>query len=125
MPSLDNWLGNTLPLSGWLDDHDRAVDTARTVSIGAVTLTIQRDGAENHTESVRLEPLSLGREAMAENALVSNTGMLIVGYKGHASIDDTDIKRGDRFVYGGQKYEVQSVLPGLTDRFMAVAEASQ
>ncbi len=74
---------------------------------------------------MRLEPLSGPSESSGANTSMSYAGVLIVGYKDHPTIANTNIQRGDRFKAGGQNYEVKQVLPDTPSRLLAFAEARE
>ena len=122
MPDIDAWAGNTFPLGGWLDIDD-AVDAARIIGDKSVSVTVVRDGTAQDAQTVRIEEAGRGRSYQSEAGETAQADVVILGYKGHPGIDDTDIQRGDRFAYEGQGYEVVMVIPGLTDSFQAYAKA--
>jgi hypothetical protein len=120
MPDIDAWAGNTFPLGDWFDIDD-AVDAARIISDKSVSITVVRDGAAQDAQTVRIEEAGRGRSYQSEAGETGQIDAVILGYKGHPSIDDTDIQRGDRFAYEGQGYEVVRVSPGLPDSLQAYA----
>jgi len=124
MPNFSNWLGSATTLSTWLDDVDRANDVARHIADKPSSIEITRAGALLAAQTVRLEPAGGAGDKTSEIVQSSNAGVFVVGYKSHATIADTNIKRGDRFFAGGQMYEVKHVLPDVPDRLIAVAEAT-
>jgi hypothetical protein len=125
MPSIETWQGSSFALSSWRDDVLRAGDTARTVSDKTASIVITRAGAQLDAQTVRLEPTGGAGESGGPAGVVSNAGILVTGYKDHATITDTNIRRGDRFFYDGQMYTVTQVLPDVPDRILAVGEASE
>lgn len=120
---VSDWLGSSASLSAWRGTVDRANDTARRIAERSSTITIQRVGAADHAETVRLEVMSLPDEERGTAGKVAVSRVLIVGYKDHATVTDTDIQRGDRFYYDGLWYDVTQVMPAIPDRFQAVADA--
>jgi len=46
---------------------------------------------------------------------------VILGYKGHPSISDTDLQRGDRFYISGQQFEIMLIMPGESNSLQAFA----
>jgi len=124
MPDFNAWLGDTYALSTWRDDVDRSTDTARVISAKSSSIEVYRLGTAQAAQTVRLEVLSVSQaETMGINLTGMRMGMLIVGYKDHATIADTDIRRGDWFQEGDVRYEVKHVIPDTPKRFLAVAEA--
>lgn len=128
MPDFNAWTGNTLPLTEWLDDIDRSTDTARLIAEKSASIVITRAGVQLAAQTVRLEPMSLPSETTGSTYTVSNAGVLIVGYKDHATITNTNIRRGDRFQYPastGPVYTVTQVLPDIPKRLLATAETGR
>lgn len=124
--TINDWLGSTAPLSSWFNE-DRAYDTARHIAerSSSITVVSRIAGSLPGAQTVRLEPLRGPGETQGNNTVQTTVGVLIVGYKSHPAITDTDIQRGDRFLYESQMYTVTQVLPNVPDRLLAVAEASE
>lgn len=121
MPNFNTW-GGIKPLGNWRDDINRAYDTARLIAEQPTTITLIRAGATLAAQTVRLERSnSTPGELTANIARVAETEVVIIGYRGHPTIADTDVKRGDRFVHSGQTYEVIQVDARL-DRVFAHAK---
>lgn len=128
MPNIDAWLTDAFPLPDWEAGHDMAVDTALLISDKSVTITIRRGNVELDPQTVRIEALgNMPNERRGENATVAVQQVLILGYKGHPTIEDSDIKRGDRFYLSDEKmiYTIVQVIPDLRDSVQAIAQAGQ
>lgn len=121
--SIGDWLGDTPPLGDWIGTVDRAHDTARRIAQRPVTLSLDRPGVEAFEETVRLEVLSAGSEQAGTAGKQAVSRVLLVGHRDHPTLADTDIRRGDRFYYGGLWYDVVQVMPHTPARFQAIAEA--
>lgn len=116
------WLGDTT----FLTAADRAVDTARLIADKPSSITVRRAGAALAAQTVRLEPInSTPSNRRGEIADTSTIKMLIIGYRDHATIADTNVQRGDRFFFDGQMYSVLQVMTGVPSRLLAIAEASE
>lgn len=126
MSSLDALLGST---PSWLSRSHRAYDTARVIADKPTSITVRRAGATLDAQTVRLEvssmPTQMPTQMRGENATSTNLQTVVVGYKNHPTIADTDVQRGDRFFAGGQMYEVVQVLADVPDRLLAIAEATE
>lgn len=124
--SLDAWLGSDDPLSGF-PTVDRTLDTARRIAQRPTSITVvsRLAGALPGAQTVRLEPLSAPREQAGSVGVQVDAGILILGYKDHPTIADTDVQRGDRFLYEDRMYTVTGIIPNTPDRVLAVAEASE
>ena len=122
VPSIDAWAGNTFPLGDWLDVDD-AVDAARLIQDKATSITVIRSGTALDAQTVRIEDLTnRPRSYESEAGQTGQADVVILGYKGHPTIDDTDLQRGDRFAVEGQGYEVVMVAPGFSDCLQAYAK---
>jgi len=120
MPSADAWTGSSMPLSDYID-VDRGVDTARLVADKSISITVVRAGAAQSAQSVRIEALGSPREIETDGGNTAQADALVIGYKGHPTIADTDLQRGDRFAVGGVSYEIVALLVGLDDSLQAYA----
>jgi hypothetical protein len=122
MGKADSWLGNSHLV--WAND-DRANDTARTISDKPSTITPVRNKVAQSATVVRIDTMRDPMERTGPLATVSETRVLVLGYKGHATIADTDLQRGDRFKHQGQTYTVTQILPSSPYRLIAVAEVTE
>lgn len=64
-------------------------------------------------------------EQRVENTSPAQTRVLVLGYKGHDTITDTDIQRGDWFVINDVEYEITMLTPVLATMVQAVAVARE
>lgn len=126
---IDQWLGADFALTGWRD-ADRAFGMSRMIGAKSVSITItRRVGTTTSTltaQTVRIENIDnvpFERLADGRMAVVNGLRCIVIGYKGHPTITDTDIQFGDRFSHEGQMFEVLQAEPGYTDRVIAIAEA--
>ena len=122
MPDVDAWAGDTFPLSDWSDDVDQGVDNARIVGDKTTSITAIRDGSALSAQTVRIEELRREREIETAAGQTAVVQVVVIGYKGHPSISDTDLQRGDRFAVGGVGYEIVALVPGLADSLQAYAK---
>lgn len=121
MPSIDAWMGDSFPLSGWLDDVDQGVDTARLIADKSTSITVIRGGVAQTAQTVRIETLRTERTVQTAGGNTAVIDTAVIGYKGHPTITDTDLQRGDRFAVSGQMYEIVTVIPGTVDSLQAYA----
>jgi hypothetical protein len=119
MSRLDSWIGAASPLSTWLDDHDMAVDTAILIADKSTSITTDRVAS---AQTVRIDSLSGSRQIVTSAGQVSKADAIVLGYKGHPTITDTDLKYNDRFYVGGVQYRVIALVPNLTDSLQAYCE---
>ncbi len=125
MSRVSRWLGSLGAFESWRD-HDRTYDTSRSIAEKSMSIVVYRQGVALSAQTVRLELLgSQSQSEIAPTVISGNVAMLIVGYRGHPTIADTNIRRGDWFWYDNQRYDVTQVLPETPQRFLALAEASE
>ena len=125
MADLNAWLGSSAPLSDWTDTTDRAYDTARRIDEQAASIVVQRRGGNLAAQTVRIDlDESTPRETSSGNVSASNQRVLITGYADHPDIDDTLLRRGDRFFFDGDMYTVTQVVK-QTGRLLASAEVGE
>lgn len=130
MPNFQNWLGNTR-INRWRDPLVSAVGVANMIAERPVDITIEREDppltlVTLSAQSVRIDLVSKNpHENAGTNELLAMTDIVVLGYRNHPTIDDTDIRRGDRFVYDGQQYTIVQVLPDTPYSRQAVGRANQ
>jgi hypothetical protein len=114
--TLDDWLTGGPSLSA---DEARWAQLAwRRIHDRPTTITIRRGGAALSAQTVRIEPLLGAREdddrELNAAALPGVARAIVFGVRGHPTAADTNIQRGDRFIYSGGEAEVTAVvqLPG-------------
>lgn len=83
------------------------------------TGTITRGSGTVAAQTVRLETLSGDKQMMGTGGVVHQIGAMVLGYKGHPTIADTDLLPGDRFQVDEVNYEVIAVMPAHTDCLQA------
>jgi hypothetical protein len=122
---LNAWLGVSGILETTIDDNDKAYDTARRIAEQPTTITRKRLGVANADLVVRIEALTPRTDISSPAGnLGQKQDMLILGYRGHPTISNTVLYRGDRFFHAGQMYVVVDVWDNIPGRLLAVAEAS-
>ncbi len=122
MPNIGGWAGDAIPLGEWSDDYDPGIDTARIVGDKTTSVVLIRDGAAQTAQAVRIEELRSRSEAPTEAGYTGRADVVLIGYKGHPTIADTDVQRGDRFAVDGVSFEVTMLVPGLVDSLQAYAK---
>ena len=101
-------------------ETDRAVDAWRRINEKPTSISMKRDtGNAVAAQTVRIEWGSSsggsGERAGAGGQSSIRYGV-VFGVHGHATVDDTDIQRGDRFTVNGYQYRVIDVLITLGER---------
>lgn len=125
MSKADAWLGSSATLNDVVSTEQRANDTARRIAEKPSTITLTRGGSQLAAQTMRLDPSnspSQAQDRAGDVNRVAMTGLLVMGYKDHATIADTNIKRGDKFYHESHMYEVIDILPALSGRLLAFAD---
>lgn len=107
MPTIGSWFGEPA-LDDWRDNESlRAYETELLIKSRPTSITLVRSGVVQTAQTVRIERnAASATERRSETARADVMDVLIIGYLDHPIIADTDIQRGDRFLYNGQDYEV-------------------
>lgn len=126
MPSLGKLLAGAAN-NGWLNQaNNRAYLTEARITQNPTDITVRRGNATLTAQTVRIEAANTNPMPQNDaNNRDNKVRVVVVGYKDHPEVDDTDLLMGDRFVYGGLTYEVIQVLPNIVGGLQAIAEASR
>lgn len=107
-----------------------AVDTERTIMERPSTIIIKRDlGDADYVtldpQVVRIEVVQSIRDS-GENrdamVAISRQYVVLMGFREHPTIPNTNIQRGDTFYFQNRTYEVQEIIDTLPGRLMASAD---
>jgi hypothetical protein len=121
MPDLEAWLANDV-----VRPSERAAMAWRRINDRPTSITIRRGGVTLAAQTVRIEWSGYAREdediEVAVDAMPGVGRLTVFGVRGHPTVPDTDIERGDRFIIGAAEVEVIVLLlpPG---EVQAVCEA--
>jgi hypothetical protein len=110
MPTIGNWFS---------DGEGQPDAIADIISYKSVSITLNRNGTPLSAQTMRLETMSGQRQMQGPGGIIYVIDGMVLGYKGHATITDTDIEVGDRFSDSGQAFEVIAIAPGHTDNVTA------
>lgn len=127
MPSFNVWLGGT---TGKIDTNistQNAYDDAETVGVRIAqrssSIIITRAGSQLAAQTVRIEAMSYPPGFTdTPNSDPAERMVIIIGYKNHPTIADTNIQTRDRFLYNNDRYEVTEIVPNFNDRVVAKAK---
>lgn len=89
------------------------------IPLKATSIVAVRNGTSLPAQTVRLETLSGDRQMTGPSGRTYKLDAMILGYKNHPGITDTDLQAGDTFAVGGVSFEVVAVMPGHTDCLQA------
>lgn len=120
MSRIDKWTGDAFPLGAW-DDHSQSVDAALIISDATTSITVKRGASTLSAQTVRVEDQSGKGRTWTSAGVVYEIDALIIGYRNHPSIADTDLRPGDRFAVEGALYEIVGLVPGNPQSLQAYA----
>lgn len=115
MPDFTKWMSDSTEI----DICARAVGAWNRIQRNAVSVVIVRDGTALDAQMVRIEADSTARPIASDAGRTGAIRRVVYGVRGHPTVDDTDLLRGDRFAYGGVQYEIVQVIavPGEVQGF--------
>lgn len=126
------WLQQRPTEKNWgdsIDDVNRVFhETHRYITDRPVTITIQRGyGTASQTtldpQTVRIENTRIQPDVNAGAAAREpRANAILIGYKGHPTIEDTDVLPGDRFTAASQRFEVRLIWPDTRGKIEAWLE---
>lgn len=85
-------------------------------------VSFYRDGVDIAAQTVRIDPTTSASQEQLPGGDVSRQRVTLLGIRQHPTLDDTDMRVGDRFWIGSVEYEIVFVshLPG---EVQGIAEA--
>lgn len=129
MPDLASFMSSEPARTIWgsFSAFDDAETVGRHIAERPTSITVQRDGvADLAAQTVRIEAMSSPPPvAGGGNLSVSPASIMILGYKNHPRVANTNLRLGDRIFFDGLLYEVAEVTPNFADRMLARAEAKR
>lgn len=79
-------------------------------------------GTKLSAQTVRIESNNTSTESTSAAGKAARRGVVVFGVRDHATVTDTDMEKGYRFVYAGSEYQIQSVILTLGE-IQGLAEA--
>jgi hypothetical protein len=123
MPNINRWLSAPPFIGDFTGTVDRAMDTGMMIADKPTTITVYRSGVALDAQTIRIDPI-LPSGNTGENVTVqSDADAIVLGYRNHPTITDTDLQRNDVFVVDGVQYEVVGLESGYDDRLIALIRA--
>ena len=101
-------------LSAFIAD-DLSTAIGDLIALKPTSITIKRGSSTLSAQTVRLETLASQRAVVGEGGVTHQIDGLLLGYRGHPTITNTDVKAGDRFVADSMSFEVIAVMPAHVD----------
>jgi hypothetical protein len=120
----DEWLADSTPFRTWVGDKSRPASVGNIILDNPVTIRVLRDGTYLSEQVVRIATLGAAKETgiLDDAGIITSQTMVVLGYKNHPDVTDTDLQTEDRFAVDGRTYRVVKVQATHTDRLLAFAE---
>lgn len=130
----DRWAGSSRVNPQRGNTEERTFDTARLIAESPYTIIITRWNPitkltfQLAPQIVRIElyhPTRGGIEAISPmmNEL-SIQNVVVIGYKDHPTIPNTDMMRGDQFLYQNLRYDINETIPTITGVLLMVGQVT-
>ncbi len=105
MANFHAWLGQG---NNAINATSRAVDAWNRINRNPTSVTLVRGAVELSAQMIRIEfDNQVDSEINGDGGgMSSRRDAVIYGVKGHPTVTDTDIQRGDRFAINGKRYRV-------------------
>lgn len=127
MPSIASWLGTAPDLEALptATVQQRAALAYRRILDKPTTVVLKTSAGVNRaSQTVRIDSDNSASPAESAAGAAPKRKVVILGVKGHATLADTIIQEGDRFVHENDSYRVVDVIRSLIGEIQAVAEAT-
>ncbi len=126
MPSINAWLaaGGDLAALPTETEAQRAARAWRRIGDKPTSVTFKKpNGTTLAAQTVRLESDNSASLAESEAGAAPRRKLIIFGVRNHATVTDTDIAEGYRFISGNDLYRVVDIITTLGE-VQGVAEAT-
>lgn len=124
------WSGVGSPQQTQVDVIQKAVDTAVRIAERPSTVVISRllngETIQLAPQTVRIEVVQNVRtsnevRARLEGIAIAEQYLVIIGYRDHPTIPDTDMQYADLFYYQGRMFEVLELITTVPGRLLVSA----
>jgi hypothetical protein len=121
VPRFAGWLRG----QKYLDPATRAQGAWNRINDAPVSLVLIRGGVPQPAQTVRISITDATVDIPQTNSQLGVAGQqtaTVFGVRDHLTVANTDIKRGDRFIYGGQEFDVRGIAsyPGEVQAYCEV-----
>lgn len=131
MPNSQLWSDQFVPLTD-LDNAAMASDTAAVIADKETMFYAKRLGSTIFTgrpnglaQKVRIESLGDPASVIGTIATADRQYVLIHGYRGHPTIPDTDLMRGDTDLIDGYRYSIIDYKVNTRSSLQCIAEVQR
>ena len=131
MSVIDRYLGwnDEGGIEGWLDDANRAGGVAFMIGHRGISVVLTRGATALAAQTVLLVPASGSRSTTPETKSGSGIGgtdnVYLIGTRGHPTIADFNVARGDLFSHQGTRFRITYVDKTMNGKTEARGESIQ
>lgn len=126
MLTYSDWLRGTVMTAAERTqrEQERAADAWTRINEKPSTITLRTAAGVNRAaQVVRLEVDNRASVGESAAGVAPRMNVILYGIKGHATIADTVMAEGDRFVYAGDQYTIQDIILQVGE-IQGIAEAT-
>lgn len=127
---ISGWFATSRLIGAWRGAEGRPGSVAQMIADDPFVITVTRETSGVTTtlaaQTVRIAQRgTTGTETFIRSGAGINTNqeVVVLGYKNHPTITDTNLLYGDRFAYNSKYYRVTLIERDFSDRLIALAEA--
>lgn len=120
---MTTWLGSSTESSNTLRAQRWAARAWQRIQRKPSSVALKRAGTTLAAQTVRIDVDSSASEATDASGRGAVRKLTILGLRGHATLANTNIRKGDRVVIDGAEYVVMSVNTQILGEIQAQAEA--
>lgn len=113
---------NNGEIESW-QGEDRSSETHKHIQEKPTNIVLVRGTTPLSAQTVRIEADGAPTAEAGSQMYRGETDVVILGYKGHPVVPDTNIQRGDRFLFSGRDYDVVETVLNVNGRVIAKAKA--
>jgi hypothetical protein len=120
MPDFDLWMIDSTAIDEMV--RARAVGAWNRIQRNPVSVVVVRDGTALDAQIVRIESDSTARQIASDAGRAGAMRRVVYGVRDHPTIDDSDLRSGDRFMYDGVLHEIVqiAIVPGEVQGFAEI-----
>lgn len=108
-----------MPINAYASTESQPELLGSLIPLKATSITAIRNGVALAAQTVRLETLGGDRQMTGPSGRTYSIDGMLLGYKNHPTVADTNLQAGDTFAVNGVGFEVIAIMPGHTDCLQA------
>jgi hypothetical protein len=113
MLTYSGWLSGTLMTAAQRTEREqeRAADAWKRINEDPTTITLRTAAGSNRAaQVVRLEVDNRATDSISAAGAAPKMKVIVYGIRGHATLANTAMAEGDRFVFAGDEYRIADII---------------